>query len=551
MKFRYHSTIVVLRQKTNMSRNNKFTLFLINFTIVTLLIVPLALNYIFSWSEPYYVGIYSFYIFGYLFTQMLLSSLNNTKKKYLDKDGEDDFNHLQKNINLSAVGYREDPAYFKLCLESFKECIKITPNFNRLIVVIDGQDAEDAYMVEIFQEVFADNNPIHLDLDRLPSKENIQYAENVTSQMTSKYVCITQPHAGKRHGMYTAMKLTVLENEMLFSSVKGFFCTDSDTKIDQDVANELYKCLRFKNVGAACGTLTILNKYDTVLSFLINLRYWFSFFVERGYQSYNKYVLCVSGPMGMYNVNTIKDVLDDWVNQTFLGQECTYGDDRHLTNKILEQGKHVVYSPVALGYTETPSTFLRFYKQQIRWAKSSYREFLINCKYIDRQSRFMTLDLLYQSMYSLIVVFLLFYALLFGSFFTLGLYFIFLVGIGILKGLYGAIWTRNPEFLLYGSYGYLFLFLLLPARLYGMLSLKDISWGTSGRKVVRNTWGMDVAFLALWFLIIAAVFAFNIYNNLRLNDTGYWWIIGAHLGGISTFVFVGLYINIRKCLVRV
>ena len=93
------------------------------------------------------------------------------------------------------------------------------------------------------------------------------------------------------------------------------------------------------NIGAICGNLSIYNKYDSVIAFLTSIRYWYAFHLERAYQSLTGSVLCVSGPIGMYRLSYIEQILKDWRGQTFLGKLCSYGDDRHLTNKILSLGK--------------------------------------------------------------------------------------------------------------------------------------------------------------------------------------------------------------------
>jgi len=50
----------------------------------------------------------------------------------------------------------------------------------------------------------------------------------------------------------------------------------------------------------------------------------------------------------------INEIKDEWINQTFFKQNCTYGDDRHLTNLCLIKSWKIVYTAAAFGYTETP-----------------------------------------------------------------------------------------------------------------------------------------------------------------------------------------------------
>jgi hyaluronan synthase len=66
-------------------------------------------------------------------------------------------------------------------------------------------------------------------------------------------------------------------------------------------------------------------------------------------------------------------VLDDWLHQSFLGTPCTFGDDRSLTNFILRNNK-VVFHHEAVAWTKAPESWLKFFKQQLRWKKSWTRE---------------------------------------------------------------------------------------------------------------------------------------------------------------------------------
>ena len=76
----------------------------------------------------------------------------------------------------------------------------------------------------------------------------------------------------------------------------------------------------------------------------------------------------------------MKNIIDQWIEQKLLGKECTFGDDRHLTNLILINKGKVFYNFLAKCYTDTPITIKRFATQQTRWGKSFLREYFINIK---------------------------------------------------------------------------------------------------------------------------------------------------------------------------
>lgn len=530
--------------------------------LISIIVIPLVLQVVYNYNLTngtlYYFSFYSIVIFTYIFIQFVFSILNNKKQLYLKSNGDIDESHDTKKVNICVVGYKEDPVYYRQCLESALVCSKKTPNFNRLYVIIDGQDNEDIYMKDLFLSIFKTDS-IYINLDKLPSQtksddESLDFNTDISLIQDKKFVCITQPHGGKRHGLYTAFKFSILENKIFNKNIKAIFCNDSDTVMGEESANELYKCLRYENIGASTGVLHMLNFYDSPISFLVGIRYWFAFHLERAYQSFNKAVLCVSGPIGMYKLDQIEPIIDEWVNQTFMGKECTYGDDRHLTVKILEQGKEIVFTPKSISKTETPDTLFRFYKQQIRWAKSSYREFLWNIKCVHKHSLWMTVDLTYQSLYSFIVLGFMFYILLTGSFYTIGLYFLSLFIVGFAKGLYASIYERNLEYLFFASYGVIFLLVIIPARLFAMVNMYDISWGTSSRLHVSDKFGSEFIFLIVWYICFGSCIGYSIYNSTveyLLHPTlyptnNYWFFVSSILVFVLSFVLLKIYLRFRS-----
>ncbi|OCT56978.1 hypothetical protein XELAEV_180041603mg, partial [Xenopus laevis] len=114
---------------------------------------------------------------------------------------------------------------------------------------------------------------------------------------------------------------------------------DSDTKLDPLATLELVKVLESNDrYGAVGGDVRILNLNDSYISFMSSLRYWIAFNIERACQSYFDCVSCISGPLGLYRNDLLQTFLESWYNQKFLGTHCTFGDDRHLTNRMLSIG---------------------------------------------------------------------------------------------------------------------------------------------------------------------------------------------------------------------
>jgi hyaluronan synthase len=72
--------------------------------------------------------------------------------------------------------------------------------------------------------------------------------------------------------------------------------------------------------------------------------------------------------------SVVREVLDEWLDQTFLGAPCTYGEDRALTNAIFALGYDAIYQRTAIVHTLVPETYRQLCKMFLRWDRSYVRE---------------------------------------------------------------------------------------------------------------------------------------------------------------------------------
>lgn len=152
-----------------------------------------------------------------------------------------------------------------------------------------------------------------------------------------------------------------------------FVCVDSDTILDPDAIEVGLRPMSDPDVAAVAGLVTALNWRKNLLTRLIDLRYVSAFLSERAAYSCFGAVLCCCGSLSLYRADLIRANLDDFVDQRFLGQVATFGDDRRLTNYALRAGR-VVLAPGARARTAVPERLGHYLRQQIRWNKSFVRE---------------------------------------------------------------------------------------------------------------------------------------------------------------------------------
>lgn len=527
---------------------------IIRILLIVVLVAPIFLQYLLDWhftpSKTYTFSIYGIYLFVYICIQFTFAILNNASRLKNNTDTHE----RQFVYNIIVVGWREHGEYFRNCLESVKTSYLNSKNVNKVYVIIDGNESDDEYMKNIFNQVFPNDSMIkstNITFDDSYTTNKIIVGSCLDTIKENNIVCINQKHSGKRGAMYTGFQISLLEAHIHQTPIKAVFCTDSDTVIQQDTVDEMFTTLCDKNdVGAIAGNLGIFNKYETLITFMSSLRYWYAFNLERAYQSYTGGVLCVSGPIGMYRLDSLRDVLEDWNNQVFLGKKCTYGDDRHLSNKILSLGHKIVFIPQASAQTETPNSLYRFYKQQTRWNKSAFREFFWTWPILDKHSFFMTIDLIYVLIYPFIVIGYLLYLLWSGTVFHLGLYMCILLGMGLVKSVYGYFVSGDPETLWYFLYSIVYTSIVFPARICALLNMNDTNWGTSMRSGTPNkNINIDALVPIVWNLSLLSGTFYNIYVNvLTTNIFDYLYIVIPCFIVVFNITALKLYIRHKQNL---
>lgn len=459
-----------------------------------LIILFLSLDIVADFNGKVAISGYGFMVLSLLITMFLLARFNKSKiDNIMNFKIPDIYRDLtDKKACAIVCGYRENPIYFEECLLSLSG-----DNYDKIIVVIDGNDIDDKYMVDIFRNVYDDGKLIHLNETLYDNYHSII--------VNNKYICINQPHRGKRYAMYTGFKVAI-DNKMDI-----VMTVDSDTIIDSNAIDIFRKTFNDKRIGGATGYLDIYNN-NTVISYLSKLRYWFAFNLERAFGSYYGGVLCLSGPISCYRCGVLNRILDKWINQKFLGNDCTYGDDRHLTNQILNLGYDTVYNPKAFGYTETPENYSRFIKQQTRWTKSGYRETLWVMKFISKKSKLMSLDISYQIIYPLIIFGLLLYSIWSMNVYTLITYFYGVFIISLIRSIYMFVISHRFDSLLFYNYSLIYLSTIIPIKIYALFTLKDTSWGNVGR--IANNAILEWIFIGIWNVILISGIGINIYKNI-------------------------------------
>jgi hyaluronan synthase len=149
---------------------------------------------------------------------------------------------------------------------------------------------------------------------------------------------------------------------------------DSDSILQREALRALVAPFVSSRVGAVAGHVAVLNRRASLLTRMLQVRFVLGFDFLRSAQSTYGTVYCCPGALSAYRIDAVRAVLPRWERQTFLGVPCTYGEDRALTNMLLEQGYDSVYQCNAVVHTLVPDTYAKACKMLLRWTRSYIRE---------------------------------------------------------------------------------------------------------------------------------------------------------------------------------
>lgn len=349
------------------------------------------------------------------------------------------------------------------------------------------QTLRDTPMVSIIVAVL--NEPIEtfdramrsLAAQHYPNFEVIVVDDGSTDRAANREVCdryglqyVWQANAGKRHAMYRAF-------DMMDPATVFVLTGDSDTIWAPDATAQMVATMQSsRRIGAATGHVDTLNPADTWLTRVTAVRYWMAFEVERAAQGFFGVVSCVSGPLGIYRRNLIDQVKDQFVTQTFLGRECTFGDDRHLTNLVLRLGYRVAYSR-AHAWTEVPGDLRKYLRQQTRWGKSHWREMLWTWSALPHHGLFLAADWALTVLLPFLLVgstaWYVYAAVAYGPM-HLALFLGMIVLMGFVRAVPALVATRDPWVLLLVVFGLFHLTVLLPLKFWSLVTMTRGAWGT-------------------------------------------------------------------------
>jgi hyaluronan synthase len=358
--------------------------------------------------------------------------------------------------------HNEDPIVFRKCLDS----LLVQTRLPQYLTIVDDGSAKP-YCLQtayLYHSAFRRRNV---------SYRVIQHPRNL----------------GKREGLAAGFRLAW--------HADVYMCIDSDTVLKHDALERALSYFTDKRIQAVTGCVFALNWNVNLLTRLIDLRYVNAFLGERAAYSTLGSMLCACGSLALYRGHTVRKYLHDFLNQEFLGNRCTYGDDRRLTYYCLREGRTVLASD-AIAWTMVPENMGHFLRQQLRWSKSFIRESwcMLTGLRPNRACWWLSaMEITTWGAFTTALVYTMVIRPAFTGNISVGAYLAATLLLAYARSSHylraehpdSRLSDRLTIFMIAPVYGLIHMVLLLPLRVVALISLRDNSWGTRSQVEVATT----------------------------------------------------------------
>jgi hyaluronan synthase len=186
------------------------------------------------------------------------------------------------------------------------------------------------------------------------------------------------PKSGKRAAIAAGLRASDPETDVVI-------VVDSDTSWEPGALHELLRPFADPRVGGVTPRQAIFDPHANSVRRLADWMEDLRYHVIVPAQSVFGQVGCLAGRTIAYRRTAFEPAVERLVSQKVLGVPQDVGDDRVLTNELLRNGWRTVYQSTALVLTEAPDDWRTFWRQQLRWGRSSQRETLLSLPWLWRR----------------------------------------------------------------------------------------------------------------------------------------------------------------------
>ncbi|MDR3557327.1 MAG: glycosyltransferase [Syntrophobacteraceae bacterium] len=266
----------------------------------------------------------------------------------------------------------------------YKACAPVAEEELPTITIVIPAYNEGSQILPTVRSVMNSNYPAEkmqvISVDDGSTDDTWQWMLKARQEYPARLKLVRQPkNSGKREALMAGFQ---------HASSEVWVTIDSDSEVLPDTLVHLVSPFAVNpKVGAVAGNVRVLNRDEGAIPKMMEVFFTAGFDFIRAGQSVYGGVFCTPGALSAYRVSVIREHLNGWVKQAFLGTPATIGEDRALTNLVLKTGYRVVYQREAVVLTKVPIAFQGLRKMMLRWARSNVRESLVMVSFMFKRFR--------------------------------------------------------------------------------------------------------------------------------------------------------------------
>ena len=205
--------------------------------------------------------------------------------------------------------------------------------------------------------------------------DSYQWILKAAAEFSNVVACRNEVNQGKT--------ITIL-NALAKSKAEIVTIVDSDTLLHERAIRELMACLGDPRLGAVGGTASVRNPNDNALTNFQVFLYYIGFQLGKSIENTTRTVGVIGGYLFAIRREIFEDIRPDLEARNWFGVKVKDGEDRFITHNILLRGHGTYMDMESVCWTTVPNTFRKYWGQQLRWRRTTIRDFFFTLRQIPR-----------------------------------------------------------------------------------------------------------------------------------------------------------------------
>jgi hyaluronan synthase len=181
-------------------------------------------------------------------------------------------------------------------------------------------------------------------------------------------------------------KTKTILNALAKSQAEIVTIVDSDTLLHPRAIRELMACLADARLGGVGGPASVRNPNDNALTNFQVYLYYLGFQLGKTIENSTRTVGVIGGYLFAIRRALFEEIRPSLEARNWFGVKVKDGEDRFITHQILLRGHGTYMDMSANCWTTVPNTFSKYWGQQLRWRRTTIRDFFYTVRRIPQHA---------------------------------------------------------------------------------------------------------------------------------------------------------------------